>query len=113
MSGQKVGYIRVSTLGKKSDRQLVDEKLDRVLKDKVSGKDIHRPQLLELLEYVRTGDTVIVHSMDRLARNLDELRSLVRQITGEGARLRFLKENLTFPLPLPEGATNLVFSFEA
>ena len=96
MSGQKVGYIRVSTLDQKSDRQLVDEPLDRVFEDKVSGKDIHRPQLIELLDYIRTGDTVVVHSMDRLARNLDDLRSLVRQITGKGACLRFVKENLTF-----------------
>lgn len=96
MSGQKVGYVRVSTLDQKTDRQLVDENLDRVFEDKVSGKDIHRPQLIELLEYVRTGDTVVVHSMNRLARNLDDLRSLVRQITGKGACLRFVKENLTF-----------------
>ena len=61
-----------------------------------SGKDTHRPQLDALLGFVRDGDTVIVHSMDRLARNLDDLRRIVRQLTAKGVRVQFLKEQLTF-----------------
>lgn len=64
--------------------------------DKVSGKDTNRPKLQELLEFAREGDTVVVHSMDRLARNLDDLRQLVRQLTKKGIAVEFLHEHLTF-----------------
>jgi DNA invertase Pin-like site-specific DNA recombinase len=50
--------------------------------DAASGRDIARPQLAELLRFTRDGDTVVVHSMDRLARNLDDLRSLVQTPTN-------------------------------
>ena len=60
------------------------------------GKDIARPQLAALRGFVRDGDTVIVHSMDRLARNLDDLRRIVRDLTGRGVRVQFLTEHLTF-----------------
>jgi DNA invertase Pin-like site-specific DNA recombinase len=49
-----------------------------------------------LLTYVRQGDTVVIHSMDRLARNLDDLRRLAQTLTGRGVRIEFIKENLTF-----------------
>jgi DNA invertase Pin-like site-specific DNA recombinase len=49
-----------------------------------------------MLNFVRDGDTVIVHSMDRLARNLDDLRSIVRKLTAKGVRVEFVKEQLTF-----------------
>lgn len=64
--------------------------------DKASGKDTERPALEELLAFVREGDTVVVHSMDRLARNLDDLRRLVQQLTQRGVRIEFVKECLTF-----------------
>jgi DNA invertase Pin-like site-specific DNA recombinase len=86
----------VSTLDQNTDRQLAGEQLDRTFTDKASGKDIERPTLAELIAYVRAGDTVVVHSLDRLARNLEDLRALVRTITGKGARVQFVKENLTF-----------------
>jgi len=70
--------------------------LDRTFTDKASGKDTQRPQLMELLAFVRDGDTVVVHSMDRLARNLDDLRKLVQQLTHRGVRVEFVKESLTF-----------------
>ena len=62
----------------------------------MSGKDLHRPQLEAMLTFVRAGDTVLVHSMDRLARNLDDLRATVRGLTARGVRVQFLKEQLTF-----------------
>ena len=59
-------------------------------------KDTKRPQLDQLMSFVRSGDTVIVHSMDRLARNLDDLRRIVQILTGKGVRIEFVKEHLTF-----------------
>jgi DNA invertase Pin-like site-specific DNA recombinase len=94
--GQRVGYIRVSSVGQNPARQLDGAGLDRVFTDTVSGKSAARPQLQAMLAYVRDGDTVIVHSMDRLARNLDDLRRIVRTLTGKGVQVEFVKENLTF-----------------
>lgn len=92
----RVGYTRVSSEDQNLDRQLDGIAVDKVFADKVSGKNTQRPKLDELLDYVRDGDTVVVHSMDRLARNLDDLRQLVRDLTGRGVRVEFVKENLTF-----------------
>lgn len=64
--------------------------------DHVSGKDLHRSELDAMLRFVRDSDTVVVHSMDRLARNLDDLRGTVRDLTGRGVRVQFVKEQLTF-----------------
>lgn len=93
---QTFGYIRVSTLDQNTIRQLDGEHLDRVFTDKASGKDQNRPELEKLIDFARDGDTVLVHSMDRLARNLDDLRAIVRQLTDKKVQVRFLKENLTF-----------------
>jgi len=96
MSGQRVGYTRVSSLDQNADRQLDGVALDRVFTDSASGRSTARPQLEALLAFVRDGDTVLVHSMDRLARNLDDLRALVRTLTARGVRVQFAKEQLTF-----------------
>jgi len=96
MHGQQIGYIRVSTLDQNPDRQLEGVQLSKVFTDKASGKDTQRPQLDALLGYVREGDTLVVHSMDRLARNLDDLRRMVQQLTGRGVRIKFVKESLAF-----------------
>jgi DNA invertase Pin-like site-specific DNA recombinase len=92
----RVGYVRVSTVDQNTIRQLDSIDVDRTFTDKASGKNVLRPQLDEMIAYVRDGDTVIVHSMDRLARNLDDLRHLVRVLTGKGVRVEFVKESLTF-----------------
>jgi DNA invertase Pin-like site-specific DNA recombinase len=94
--GQLVGYLRVSTLDQNEVRQLVGLELDKTFTDKASGKDAKRPQLEHLLSFVREGDTVFCHSMDRLARNLDDLRKIVLGITERGIHVVFVKENLTF-----------------
>ena len=96
MNGQRVGYTRVSTLEQNSDRHLDGVDVDRTFTDHVSGKDVHRPELAAMLAFVREGDIVLVHSMDRLARNLDDLRATVRGLTSRGVRVRFMKEQLTF-----------------
>ena len=70
--------------------------MDKLFTDKASGKDTPRPQLDALLSFAREGDTVVVHSMDRLARNLDDLRRLVQTLTKRGIRIEFVKECLSF-----------------
>ncbi|TCV86320.1 recombinase family protein [Sulfurirhabdus autotrophica] len=97
--GQLVGYIRVSTLDQNTSRQeeqLQGFNLDELFTDHASGKDTERPQLQAALKHLRKGDTLIVHSMDRLARNLDDLRRLVKEQTGKGIAVQFIKESLTF-----------------
>ena len=63
---------------------------------KASGKDVQRPALEDLRAFVRDGDTEIVHSTDRLARNLDDLRRIVQSMTKRGIRIEFVKEGLVF-----------------
>ena len=96
MKGQTIGYVRVSTVDQNDDRQLVGVEVDRIFTDKTSGKDTNRPGFLLMMQFVREGDLVVVHSMDRLARNLDDLRRIVRELTAKGVRIQFIKENLTF-----------------
>lgn len=94
--GQRVGYIRVSTTDQNTARQLDGVELDRIFEDKASGRDAKRPKLQELLAYVREGDIVIVHSMDRLARNVDDLRRIVTELSGRGVRVEFQREGVIF-----------------
>lgn len=97
-NGQRVAYVRVSTLAQNIARQEVNlGPLDHEpFIDKVSGKNADRPKLAEMLAYVRSGDTVVIASMDRFARNLADLRRLVDELTGRGVRVEFVKEGLTF-----------------
>ena len=92
----RVAYIRVSSVGQNVDRQLPDEKFDKTFTDKASAKDTDRPALADLLDYVREGDTVVVHSIDRLARNLADLEKLVDQLNSKGVSVEFRKESLIF-----------------
>lgn len=94
--GKRIGYVRVSTLDQNESRQLEGVQLDKRFVDKASGKDTKRPQLQAALDYVRDGDVLVVHSMDRLARNLDDLRRIVMELTGRGVVVEFVKEHLTF-----------------
>lgn len=94
--GKRVGYVRVSTLDQNTERQLDGIRLDKRFTDKASGKDTDRPQLQAALDYLREGDVLVVHSMDRLARNLDDLRKIVIGLTERGVLVEFVKESLTF-----------------
>lgn len=96
MKGQRIGYIRVSSFDQNQNRQLDGIVTDRAFIGKASGKSIDRTQLEEMLRFAREGDIIIVHSMDRLARNLDDLRTLVRNLTSKGIDIQFCKEQLTF-----------------
>lgn len=95
-SGQAVGYIRVSSAGQNDARQLDGVTLDKTFTDKASGKDTQRPQLQSMLEFVREGDHVYVHSMDRLARSLSDLESIVKGLTGRGVTVTFATQAMTF-----------------
>jgi DNA invertase Pin-like site-specific DNA recombinase len=91
-----VGYIRVSSLDQNTERQLDGLNLDKVFTDKASGKDTKRPQLKAALEYLRDGDKLIVHSLDRLARNLVDLKTIVSELTARDVVVEFIKERLVF-----------------
>ena len=96
-SSAKIGYVRLSTVEQNTARQLVGITLDRVFEEKVSAKNIgNRPVLREMLGFIRDGDDLYVHSMDRLALNLKDLLTLATTITDKGVTLHFVKENLTF-----------------
>ena len=91
-----VGYTRVSSFEQNASRQLENQKIEKLFADVVSGKNTARPQLQALLDFVREGDIVLVHSMDRLARNLDDLRFLVKSLTNKGIHIQFVQENIMF-----------------
>jgi DNA invertase Pin-like site-specific DNA recombinase len=93
---KRVGYRRVSSIDQSTERQLEGIELDKVFTDKASGKDTNRPQLKAALEFLREGDLFLVHSMDRLARSVDDLRKIVLDLTKRGVHVQFVKENLTF-----------------
>lgn len=93
---QQVGYKRVSTLSQNTDRQLDGIQLDRVFQDKVSGSTKDRPELNAMLDHIRAGDCIHVHSIDRLARNLADLMNLITTVTEKGASIQFHKECMTF-----------------
>ncbi|MBG0775829.1 MAG: recombinase family protein [Desulfovibrionaceae bacterium] len=93
---KNIGYIRVSTVDQNTDRQLDGVELDKRYEDKISGASTKRPQLQACLDYLRDGDTLHVHSMDRLARSMRDIEDLVKELTGRGVTVRFHKEGWTF-----------------
>ena len=105
--GKQVGYIRVSSADQNTARQLQDISLDKVFEDKCSGRDTNRPQLKACLEYLREDDTLHVHSLDRLARNVEDLLAIVRDLTERGVKVIFHKENLTFTPDTPDNSNSM------
>ncbi len=96
--GWNISYKRVSTWEQSTSRQLdgIDIVFDRTFEDKASGGDTKRPAFQEMLSTLRQGDTVYVHSLDRLCRNLEDLLATVKTFESKGVSLRFVKENLIF-----------------
>ena len=93
----RIGYVRVSSADQSTERQLTDQKLTVTFTDKASGKNADRPQLQAMLAgNWPEGSTVVVHSMDRLARSLTDLLQLVELLTGRGINVHFVKEAKTF-----------------
>ncbi len=105
----EVGYKRVSTLDQSTERQLDGVAVDKVFEDKCGGGDTKRPALTALLDYVREGDTVHVHSIDRLARNSQDLLGLVEQLRSRGVGVRFHKEGLSFNADQSDPFKELMF----
>ena len=103
-----VGYIRVSSVGQNCERQLADIKLDEVFEDCSSGSSTNRPALQECLTYLRKGDILYVHSIDRLARNLADLKKTVDLLTTKGVGIHFCKEQLYFS---PDRGLNPIHQF--
>jgi DNA invertase Pin-like site-specific DNA recombinase len=94
--GKRIGYIRVSSVDQNTIRQLDGVQLDKTFTDKASGKDTNRPQLKAALDYLRDGDVLVVHSMDRLARNITDLLHTVQTLNDRGVVVEFVKEGLNF-----------------
>ena len=94
--GKRIGYIRVSSALQNTMRQLDGVQLDKVYTDRASGNDTNRPQLHAALDYVRDGDVLVIHSMDRLARNITDLLHMVEALNKRGFVVEFVKEGLTF-----------------
>lgn len=118
--GQRVAYIRVSSVDQNPGRQLeVVGECDRIFTDHESGSAArlaNRQQLEELIAYVRQGDHVVISSMDRLARSVIDLNQIARRIVGKGATLEFILERLTFRAeaeadPFAQFQMNLMGSF--
>lgn len=102
----QVGYIRVSSTEQNTERQLDCIHLDKTFTEKASGGSRERPQLNAMLEYLRDGDTVHVHSIDRLARNTNDLNDIVNSLNDRGITIIFHKENLTFSHDVAQSAMN-------
>ena len=96
MKGQKIGYIRVSTVDQNTDRQLAYIELDKVFEEKVSAKTADRPELQQMLGHIRESDEIYIHDISRLARNIEDLHRLVNEIIEKGCSVHFVKENLHF-----------------
>jgi DNA invertase Pin-like site-specific DNA recombinase len=95
-NGHDVGYIRVSSFSQNTDRQLDGISLEKTFEEKASAKDAKRPVLQDCIGYLRSGDCLHVHSIDRLARNLMDLQKIVNTLNDKGVSVTFHKENLTF-----------------
>lgn len=110
MTGSKVAYKRVSTLDQNTERQLEGMNFDKVFEDKVSGKDTNRPQLKAMLDYVRAGDTLYVHSLDRLGRNTKDLIGIMDELKNSGVTVVFDKNKMTFDPDTSNAMNNLMFT---
>ncbi len=96
MTGHKIGYIRVSSIGQNTERQLEGMTLERMFSEKISAKTRKRPVLSECLDYLRSGDELHVHSIDRLARNLVDLQNIITTMNNKSVSVHFHKEGLSF-----------------
>ncbi|MDL2225867.1 recombinase family protein [Eubacteriales bacterium OttesenSCG-928-M02] len=98
---EKIGYIRVSTEDQNTARQELQlQGADKVFLEKASGKNtVSRPELKKMMEYVREGDTVIVESISRFARNTRDLLSLVEELKDKGVSFVSLKESIDTTTP--------------
>lgn len=97
-----VAYIRVSTIEQNEARQLEAMKqfnIDKFFIEKKSGKNTEREELQRMIDYVREGDTVYIHSLDRLARSTRDLLSIVDKLQEKGVELHSNKESIDTNTP--------------
>ena len=110
MNGMNIAYIRVSSLDQSTARQLEGMEFDQIFEDHCSGKNTSRPALAECLKYLRKGDTLHVHSIDRLARNMNDLLRIVEDLRSRGVGVKFHKENIVFDGSELSPMTELMFT---
>lgn len=96
MTGKRIGYVRVSSFEQNPGRQLEGVPVDKKFIEYASAKNTARPQLQLLLDFVREDDIILVHSMDRLARNLRDLFKIVDYLLEKKVQVHFIKENISF-----------------
>jgi DNA invertase Pin-like site-specific DNA recombinase len=106
----KLGYIRVSTIEQNTIRQLDGLELDKRFEDKCSGSNTERPALNQLKDYAREGDTVLVHDISRLARNISDLIELIKFFNHKLVTIHFSKENLIFSHDSSNPINNLMLT---
>ena len=106
----KVAYKRVSTTDQNTARQLEGMTFDKVFEDRVSGKDINRPELSAMLDYVRDGDELYVHSLDRLGRNTSDLIEVMDTLKSKGVTVIFDKNKMIFSPDTSNSMNNLMFT---
>ena len=102
--GELIGYVRVSSVDQdtgRQDKMMQDLNIppENIFREKISGKDSNRPELQKMLSYIRRGDTVVIESFSRLARNTKDLLDIVEKITEKGAGLKSLKESIDTTTP--------------
>ena len=98
----KIGYVRVSTKEQNTARQeelLKTLGVDKIYIDRLSGKNTDRPALLEMMNFVREGDCVIVESISRFARNTKDLLELTEQLNNKQVQFISQKENIDTSTP--------------
>ena len=101
--GVTATYLRVSSVSQSLKRQkeaLKDYHIDRVFEEKASAKDTNRPVLQEMLAWLREGDTLIIHSFDRISRSTKDLLDIVEQLEEKGVQLISIKENIDTKTPM-------------
>ena len=97
MTTKNIGYIRVSTTDQNTDRQLAGLTLDKVFEEKVSASTMNRPELTACLEFLREGDTLHIHSLDRVCRSgAGDAVKLVKELNSQGIKVHFHKEQMLF-----------------
>lgn len=99
MSNQTIGYIRVSTRDQSLGRQATGMdhlELDKVFEEKESAKSKERPELRACIDYARDGDVLYIYSIDRLARSLSDLQSIIKELVDKGVTVKFIKESQTY-----------------
>ncbi|MEE9906692.1 recombinase family protein [Brucella intermedia] len=102
--GEKIAYIRVSSVGQNLDVQReavlsAGVKPDNIFEEKKSGKTTHRPALKEALRFVRKGDTFVITKIDRLARSASDLLNIVNELQAKGVALQVIDQNIDTSTP--------------